>query len=278
MVEIFRKYVAGASPRAKAADLNARGVRSPRGGTWNASIINSNADRGNGVIHNELYRGVLAFGRQTWLKDRSTGARNARKGDPASIVRQEVPALRIAPEDLWLKVRARYEENRLCPQKTSPLASARPRHLLSGKLTCGWCGGPMIRSGSEQRFVCSWRRERGPAACDNGRGVKGPDISGRVLAALRDRLLAPDIVASAMEEARLEMEKHNREVRSRRGDGLFTYAALRSFEKPYISAWWIRLFGGVMLGGDPNVPGFASPDLFGLIGPRPIPELFADVR
>jgi site-specific DNA recombinase len=75
----------------------------------------------------------------------------------------------------------------------------------------------MIRSGSEQRFVCSWRRERGPAACDNGRGVKGVDIADRVLAALRDRLLAPNIVASAMEEARLEIEKRNREVRGRRG-------------------------------------------------------------
>jgi len=135
VVEIFRKYAAGASPRAIAADLNVRGVRSPRGGTWNASTVNGNADRGNGVIHNELYRGVLVFGRQTWLKDRSTGARNARKGDPASMVHQEVPALRIIPEDLWLKVRARYEENRLSPPKTSPLASARPRHLLSGKLT-----------------------------------------------------------------------------------------------------------------------------------------------
>lgn len=69
----------------------------------------------------------------------------------------------------------------------------------------------------EQRFVCSWRREHGPAACDNGRGVKGADIADRVLAALRDRLLAPDIVASAMEETRLEMEKRNREVRGRRG-------------------------------------------------------------
>ncbi|RSB40567.1 hypothetical protein EGK63_16010 [Brevundimonas sp. 357] len=75
----------------------------------------------------------------------------------------------------------------------------------------------MIRSGSEQRFVCSWRRERGSAACDNGRGVKGADIAARVLTALRDRLLAPDIVASAMKEARLEMEKRNRAARGRRG-------------------------------------------------------------
>ena len=63
------------------------------------STVNGNADRGKGVIHNELYRGVLVFGRQTWLKDRSTRTRNARKGDPANTVRQEVPALRIASED-----------------------------------------------------------------------------------------------------------------------------------------------------------------------------------
>nr|MCB7500683.1 zinc ribbon domain-containing protein [Enterobacter roggenkampii] len=73
------------------------------------------------------------------------------------------------------------------------LASVRPRHLLSGKLTYGCCAGPMIRSGSEQRFVCSWRRERGPAACDNGRGVKGADIADRVRAALRDRLLIDQV-------------------------------------------------------------------------------------
>jgi len=51
----------------------------------------------------------------------------------------------------------------------------------------------MIRSGSEQRFVCSWRRECGPAACDNGRGVKGADIADRVRAALRDRLLIDQV-------------------------------------------------------------------------------------
>ncbi len=217
VTEIFRRYAGGASPRAIAADLNARGIPSPRGRKWNASTLNGNADRGNGIIHNELYRGVLVFGRQTWLKDRSTGARNARKGDPANIVRQDVPALRIVPEDLWLKVRARYEENRLGPQKTSPLASVRPKHLLSGKMTCGRCNGSMVMSGSGQRFVCSPHREKGNAVCTNGRSAKGADIAARVLAALRDRLLTPDIVASAMKEARLEMEKRNREVRGRRG-------------------------------------------------------------
>jgi hypothetical protein len=30
-----------------------------------------------------------------------------------------------------------------------------------------------------------------------------------------------------------------------------------------------------MLGGDPNVPGFASRDLFGLVASKPFPQLFA---
>jgi len=113
--EIFRRYAAGQSPRAIVSDLNTRGVLSPRGGSWNASTVNGNAERGNGVIHNELYRGVLVFGRQTWVKARRTGKRQARTGDPQEILRTEVPHLRIISEDLWSKVRDRYEENKLSP-------------------------------------------------------------------------------------------------------------------------------------------------------------------
>ncbi|MGX1691330.1 zinc ribbon domain-containing protein [Brevundimonas naejangsanensis] len=73
-------------------------------------------------------------------------------------------------------MRERYAENKLGPNKPSSLASVRPRHLLSGKMSCGVCGGPMIRSGADQRFVCSWRRERSASICSNGRGAKGAEI------------------------------------------------------------------------------------------------------
>lgn len=53
------------------------------------------------------------------------------------------------------------------------------------KLTCGVCGGPMIRSGADQRFMCSWRRERCKMACTNGRGIKSAEIEARVLAAIK---------------------------------------------------------------------------------------------
>jgi len=85
------------------------------------------------------------------------------------------------------------------------------------------------------------------------------------------------VLAPAGQKFQLEL-MHMRGLRLRGdiGDGLFSYAALRSMERPYISAWWLQLFGGVMLGGDPNARGFASRDIFGLVAPEPIPELFPD--
>ena len=218
VLEIYRRYSAGASPRAIANLLNARGLPGPRGGRWNASTINGNAERGNGIIHNELYRGVWVFGRQTWVKDRQTGTRRARTGDAANIIRTEVPHLRIVPEALWIQARERYAQNKLGPNKSSSLASVRPRHLLSGKLSCGVCGGPMIRSGADQRFVCSWRRERGASICSNGRGAKGAEIEKRVLAAIKTQLLSPERVALAVDEARKALEHESQRTTQERSN------------------------------------------------------------
>jgi len=58
------------------------------------------------------------------------------------------------------------------------------------------------------------------------------------------------------------------------GAGLFSYAALRSFEPPFISAWWLRLFGGMILAGDPAMPEYGTRDLYGLVSRLPHPEMF----
>ncbi|WP_369814900.1 zinc ribbon domain-containing protein [Brevundimonas sp. Leaf168] len=128
------------------------------------------------------------------------------------MIRTEVPHFRIISEELWAKVQDRYAENTLSPRGPSPRIAVRPRYLLSGKLTCGVSGGPMIRSGADQRFMCSWRRERGKSACTNGRGIKSGEIEARVLAAIKNRLLAPGRVALAVEEARLAAENEARTI------------------------------------------------------------------
>jgi site-specific DNA recombinase len=56
---IFSEYVTGATPRDIAKRLNLGGVKPPRGRNWNASTINGNARRSNGILLNELYAGAL---------------------------------------------------------------------------------------------------------------------------------------------------------------------------------------------------------------------------
>jgi site-specific DNA recombinase len=212
--EVFSDYVAGLSPRAIAARLNARGVTAPRGGPWNASTINGNASRGNGILHNQLYRGVLVWGRHAWTKSRETGARRSRAGDVAEIVRTAVPHLRIVSDELWEGVQRRYAEVALGPQKARPETARRPTRLLSGLTRCGECGGPLIVGGAEGRLVCSTRRERGPTVCSNGRGVRSAQVETRVVEALKGILLEPAVVQEAIREFNLLAGRRQAKARS----------------------------------------------------------------
>ncbi|WP_159587130.1 recombinase family protein [Chelativorans xinjiangense] len=53
--QIFHDYVAGSTPRDIAHWLNRERIAPPRGRAWNASTINGNAQRGTGILQNELY-------------------------------------------------------------------------------------------------------------------------------------------------------------------------------------------------------------------------------
>lgn len=204
VIRVFEDYAAGKSPRAIAASLNAEGIAGPRTASWNASTINGNAKRGNGLLHNELYAGVMVWGRHTWVKDRRTGKRRARDASADQVVRQDVPELRIVPADLWTEVRQRYAE---ASRATRPEGARRPKRLLSGLVKCGICGGPMTFSGPGGRMQCTTHRERGSTVCRNGRAANGADIEARVLQALKDNLLHPAVIEAAIAEFQSEMTK-----------------------------------------------------------------------
>jgi site-specific DNA recombinase len=75
MRRIFQDYVAGSTPRDIAKALNAERVPPPRGRSWNASTINGNRKRGNGLLLNHLYAGKLVWNKVTMPKDPATGKR-----------------------------------------------------------------------------------------------------------------------------------------------------------------------------------------------------------
>jgi site-specific DNA recombinase len=197
---IFEEYVAGRSPRAIAADLNREGIPSPRGGTWNASTINGHRQRLHGILQNPLYAGKMIYGRLTYRKDPETGAREPRVVDAEQWVHIDVPEWRIVPTDIWDKaqrMRARHSTSR-------PHQARRPRHLLSGLLRCGVCGGAYTMRSSD-RLGCVAHREKG--TCDNNHTVLLTELQPRVLGGLKERMLAPEVFAEFVDEYRQVLKR-----------------------------------------------------------------------
>jgi site-specific DNA recombinase len=197
---IFSRYCKGWAPRRIAAELNAGGVASPRGGLWNASTINGHRGRKNGILHNELYRGVLIYNRIRMVKDPQTGKRLSRPNPESEWVRVPVPSLRIVADDVWEEaqwIKASYGTR-------PPHKARRPSRLLSGLLSCGECGGAftIVRP---NKYGCSAHRENG--SCRNGHQISVNQLEQRVLSGLKRHLVQPSLVTEFVEEFRKELSR-----------------------------------------------------------------------
>ncbi|WP_339853702.1 recombinase family protein [Roseovarius nubinhibens] len=204
---IFEKFASGHSPRGIARELNANCINGPRGKGWGMSTIYGNWRRGTGILNNELYVGRLIWNRQRYIKDPNTGKRQARMNPQNAWVIEEVPQLRIIPDDLWERVKARQKATRsevISDSVTRSERARRPKHLFSGLLTCGHCGGGFTVVGKAY-FGCANARNKG--TCDNFLTITRSDLETRVLTGLKDQLLHPDLIA---EFARAYQEEFNR--------------------------------------------------------------------
>lgn len=233
---IFRDFASGISPRAIAMRLNAEGVAGPETKLWNDTTIRGHLKRGTGIINNELYLGRLVWNRLHYVKDPSTGKRISRLNPESEWIVTEVPALRIVDDELWQAVKAKQKE---IAEKYVNVTAAirehhsnnrinsarRPKSLFSGLVFCGCCDGPYTLRGAD-RFVCSAHVSNG--SCSNGRTLARSALERRVLDGLKDRLLAPDVVAQAMRAYAEEMNRLNRE---RRASGDAWRAELAKVEK-----------------------------------------------
>jgi len=232
---IFREFAAGKSPRAIATDLNRDGIPGPFGRSWGDTTIRGHACRGNGVVNNELYAGVLVWNRQRFIKDPNTGKRVSRSNPEADWIRTEVPELRIVDDELWQRVKLRQAE--LAKQFEATINGVqaaraerlnrlrRPAFLLSGLLTCGCCRGKYGIVVND-RYGCLSHFRKG--ICDNGRTIRRDDIERRVLAGLTDKLVSPEAVAVAV---RAYAEETNRQSRERRAQAETSRRALEKVER-----------------------------------------------
>jgi site-specific DNA recombinase len=147
-------------------------VAPPRGRDWTASTINGNTKRGSGIIANELYAGRITWNKVRMIKDPDTGRRISRPNLRSEWQVTDVAELRIVEADVFEQAQA----IKAARGHKMPARSQRPKHLLSGLLKCGCCGGGMAIKDTDRlgrRIQCSRMKEAG--TCDYRR----PTISTR---------------------------------------------------------------------------------------------------
>jgi hypothetical protein len=146
------------------------------------------------------------------VEDHQTGRRRRYERPEAEWVREERPDLAIISGEVFEATQAetrRRGARYLRGPGGRRLAGALPgmahpgprRHVLSGLLACGVCGGGFHAQTSSERYGCGWHRGRGPVVCDNALRVARADLEARVFGAIRERILVPEHVAYAVERA-----------------------------------------------------------------------------
>ena len=206
---IYAEYASGKGPLAIVRDLNREAIPGPTGRHWNASALLGSAKRRNGILNNELYIGQIVYNRQRFIKDPATGKRISRENPEKEWHRQSVPELRIIEDRMWELVQRRRTERggpHLYQQR-------RPRRPLSGLIYCGACGAKFIVA-THDYLRCSARSNRG--TCEVSRTLLMNEVEQRVLLALRNYLLAPDVVASAVGAYQAERKRLAEERRRSR--------------------------------------------------------------
>lgn len=206
---IFQEFAAGRSPRAIAKTLNADGIAGPTGKPWRDTTIRGHATRRTGVLRNDLYVGRLVWNKQTYIRDPETGKRVARVRADSERIVTDVPGLRIVPQGLWEPVQARLDNISSSPRAEKIRSSQfwkhrRPKHLLTGLIVCGGCGGVMEAVGKDY-LAC--RAARSGAGCQNRKGIRRSHVERVVLEALKTQLMAPDLLKAFIEGFHEELNR-----------------------------------------------------------------------
>jgi hypothetical protein len=133
-----------------------------------------------------------------------------------------VPQLRVVDDALWQRVKARQEMLRFeigRDPSGNALNRAHRRHfLLSGLLVCGSCGGGYTIVGPD-RYGCAAHRSKG--TCINASLISRHKLEDRVLSGLKERMMAPDLVAAASHRAEWAVRAAGRKHIAAVGGGCF---------------------------------------------------------
>jgi hypothetical protein len=112
---------------------------------------------------------------------------------------------------LWDSVQARLNAIRSSPGSTKQRESKfwkqrRPKHMLTGLLHCGECGGGMAAIGKDY-LACT--AARNGAGCTNRRSIRRIRVEEVVLGGLKAKLMAPELVEEFIRAFHEEVNRQN---------------------------------------------------------------------
>jgi DNA invertase Pin-like site-specific DNA recombinase len=194
VVQIFEWYASGLGAGRLVVRLNREGLRGPRGRRWREGALKR-------VLTNEKYRGLLIWGKKSFERRPGTRQYVERQHPRDQWRTQERPELRIVSDELWERVAARRASVRgSLPASTRNTlmrgrnATLHSRHLFSGFMTCGTCGGAVVvvtGGYGSPRYGClrSWRN--GVDTCANRLTIRAKIADACLLEGLKAELVAP---------------------------------------------------------------------------------------
>ena len=202
IVGIYEAYAGGKEITRIVDELNHAGVRGPRDRKWQYNTVRH-------VLRNERYRGLLIWGQRASARRPGKRWKVPHQQDREHWLTHERPELRIVSDELWHRVQSRIAEvdGLVRRQAGSNLLRGRQcavhaRHLFSGVLRCGVCGGTMaIVAGGHgsPRYGCrqSWRH--GVTTCGNRMSIRAKVADAELLSALQAQITSPGVVAHLTE-------------------------------------------------------------------------------
>lgn len=176
-----------------------------RGGTWSVSALYGSPAKGAGVLNNELYVGRYVWNRSLWVKDPDTGKRTRIDRPRTEWQIDERAELRIVPDAAFNAVRARI--GKANPRTGTYRKGATSTTLFGGLLRCARCGGAMVAVDARQ-YGCVARKDRGSSVC-TGTLTPRKETDARLLAAIRDDLVAPTTISQVRAQAARALAEHD---------------------------------------------------------------------
>jgi hypothetical protein len=136
----------------------------------------------------------MTWGRSRWKRGAADSSKrvNLLVEDRSQWVTHEEPRLRIIPDGLWNRVRARQAIMAAGALRIRAALTGRPAtSLLSGLLVCASCGSRFIAV-DQSFYGCASLKQGGLAACTNTARVRRSTLEQRILAEIEAEILSDE--------------------------------------------------------------------------------------